>query len=98
MALFLVYLLIILAFWGLMGAIAYFLAPPVDRAWTFFWLTALGFGPLGILAAAVASPRDPSWFADGIDDAIERPRAKGRKRYWCSRCGAQSDLLEVKGK
>jgi DNA-directed RNA polymerase subunit RPC12/RpoP len=99
--------LILLVVWGVLGTIAWFVAPE-DRRWTFVGLTLL-FGPLGVLAAAVASPRDPSWFAalladaldealtDALDEALKRPRAKGRERYWCSRCGAQSDLAEVKG-
>jgi hypothetical protein len=84
------WILTILAFlviWVVCGFIAWAVAPD-DRRWTFFWLTFLLFGPLGILAASVASPRNPTYFADSF--AVEqRPRAKGRERYWCSRCGAQ---------
>jgi DNA-directed RNA polymerase subunit RPC12/RpoP len=91
--------LLILVFLGVCGVIAWLVAPD-DRKWTFFWLTVLLFGPLGILAASVASPRDPSNLAAAVADHVElariRPRAKGRTRYWCSRCGAQSDLLEFK--
>jgi ribosomal protein S27AE len=63
---------------------------PDDREGTFIALTLL-FGPLGILAAAVASPRDLDYFA-------HEPRriAKGRTRYQCSRCGAESDLANAK--
>ena len=91
--------LVFLVIWGVCGMIAWFVAPD-DRRWTFFWLTLLLFGPLGILAAALASPRDLSDLAaavaDGVEDALKRPRAKGRQRYWCSRCGAQSDLVQIK--
>ena len=58
---------------------------PDDRVGTFVWLT-LFFGRLGILAAAVASPRDPDYFAPG-----RRSIAKGSTRYQSSRCGAESD-------
>ncbi len=90
--------LMIFVIWGLCGMVAWFVAPE-DRRWTFFWLTFVLFGPVGILAASVASPRDPDYFAEAFADAIavERPRAKGRERYWCSLCGAQSDLNELKG-
>src|SRR5689334_15080875 len=63
----LIVLLIVL--WGFFGVIAMIVAPS-DRRWTFFWLTFLMFGPVGILAAAVASPRDPAYFA-----RIHRPAA-----------------------
>lgn len=92
-------LLIFLFVWGVFGTVAWFVAP-YDRRWTFFWLTFLILGPFGVLAAAVASPRDPDFFAavvaEGVEDALKRPRAEGRKRYWCSRCGAQSDLQQLK--
>lgn len=86
-------ILMLLVIWGLCGWIAWIVAPE-DRRWTFFWLTFLLFGPLGILAAAVASPRDPGYFVGAV--AAKRPRAEGRERYWCSRCGAQSDLFTLK--
>jgi hypothetical protein len=35
---------------------------PEDRTTTFLWLAVL-FGPIAILAAAVASPRDPDYYA-----------------------------------
>jgi hypothetical protein len=52
----------IVVVWLIFALIAMLVAPP-DRRWTFFWLTFLLFGPVGILAAAVASPRDPAYFA-----------------------------------
>ena len=52
---------IALTLWVIVGFIAAWVAPD-DREATFFWLTVLLFGPLGILAAAVASPRDPNYF------------------------------------
>jgi DNA-directed RNA polymerase subunit RPC12/RpoP len=91
-------LLVILAFvvglalWVVVGLIAGWVAPD-DREWTFFWLTVLLFGPLGILAAAVASPRDPNYF---VSEPEPRSIAKGRTRYRCARCGAESDLHEPK--
>lgn len=91
---------IFIVVWGVLGAVAYFVAP-YDRRWTFFWLTLLILGPAGVLAAAVASPRDPEFYAEvvaaGTEESLKRPRAAGRKRYWCSRCGAQSDLQQAKG-
>ena len=87
-------ILAFLVFWGVCGLIAWVVAPD-DRRWTFFWLTFLLFGPIGILAASVASPRDPDYFADALN--VDRPRASGRERFWCSRCGAQSDLFQLKG-
>jgi DNA-directed RNA polymerase subunit RPC12/RpoP len=93
--------LLILVIWGVCGWIAWIVAPD-DRRLTFFWLTFLLFGPLGILAAAVASPRSRDDLAEvvaqGVEDAVGRPRAKGRVRYWCARCGAQSDFVQVKDK
>lgn len=83
--------LAVLVFWGILCWAAWALAP-ADRRWPFVGLTIL-FGPLGLLAAAVASPRDPVWFAAA---QLERPIAKGRTRYCCVRCGAMSDLLELK--
>jgi hypothetical protein len=73
--------------WIVSLVIAAYVAPP-DRTWTFVGLT-VAFGPLGILAAAVASPRNPEWF-------FREPRsiAKGRTRCRCARCGAESDLAQ----
>ena len=48
--------------WFLIAYAAAALAPS-DRSWTFFWLTLLLFGPLGIILAVVASPRDPAYWA-----------------------------------
>lgn len=84
---------IIVAFvvgWSILLWLAAVVAPQ-DRVTTFVWITAV-FGPLGILAAAVASPRDPSYF-----DPEPRPIVQGRTRYRCARCGAESDLPEPKG-
>jgi DNA-directed RNA polymerase subunit RPC12/RpoP len=77
--------------WLIFAAAAWYQAP-TDRRWPFMGLTLL-FGPIGLFAAMVASPRDPDWFAAA---QAERPLAKGRTRYWCARCGAQSDLVELK--
>jgi hypothetical protein len=71
---------------------------PLDRTWVFFWLTVLGLGPLGILAAAVAQPRPP---ADKSRPPLDKPQprviAQGRTRCQCARCGAESDLHDPKG-
>jgi hypothetical protein len=55
-------LVVLVLLWLILALIAVAVAPP-DRKWTFFWLTFLFFGPVGILAAAIASPRDPAYFA-----------------------------------
>jgi hypothetical protein len=66
----------VLVVWVVCAGAALMVAPE-DRAWTFLGLT-LFFGPLGILAAAVASPRDPNYF---VGEPEPRSIAKGRKRY-----------------
>lgn len=82
-------IVVIIAVWVLICWIAGLLAPD-DRVSTFFWLTFF-IGPLGILAAVVASPRDPRYFAEA------QSIAEGRTRYRCARCGANSDLHDPKG-
>jgi hypothetical protein len=88
---FVMFFFIWLVLWVLLAWIAAMVAPD-DRIGTFVGLTLL-FGPVGVLAAAVASPRDPEYF---IDEPPRRSIAKGRKRYRCTRCGAESDLHEPK--
>jgi hypothetical protein len=69
----------------MLAAVASALAPS-DRRWTFFWLT-IFLGPLGIVLAVVASPRDPAYFAPR-----PRPVAPGRNGFTCPRCGADNDI------
>jgi DNA-directed RNA polymerase subunit RPC12/RpoP len=61
---------------------------PADRRGTFTLIT-LFFGPLGLIAAAVAQPRTPLY----VQLATREP-APGRVRVVCARCGAESDLPE----
>jgi DNA-directed RNA polymerase subunit RPC12/RpoP len=81
-------LALVIAIFFVLAAVALALAPS-DRKWTFFWLT-IFVGPLGILLAVVASPRDPAYFAPR-----PRPIEPGRKRFACPRCGAHNDIPEA---
>lgn len=49
-------ILIAIFFW-LFVAFAALQVAPADRPWTFFWMTFLILGPLGLAAALVAQPR-----------------------------------------
>jgi hypothetical protein len=75
-----------LLIWFLIAYVAAALAPS-DRSWTFFWLTLPLFGPLGIVLAVVASPRDPAYFAPSV--------AAG---YTCPQCRAENDPPHSSGR
>jgi hypothetical protein len=77
--------LVLTAIWVAIAWLASGLAP-TDRRVTFFWLI-LFMGPLAIVLAIVASPRDPAYFAPR-----PRPVGAGRKRFACHRCGADNDI------
>ena len=66
------------------GAVA-----PADRRNTFFLVTLLLLGPVGIALALIANPREPITYVQ----LAPRPLAAGRVRYYCPRCGADVDLL-----
>jgi DNA-directed RNA polymerase subunit RPC12/RpoP len=74
--------------WVLNAFVAAAVAPE-DRSKTFFWLTLLILGPLGVAAAAVAQTRDSAYVAPP-----KRPIATGRRRFVCPRCGAENDIPE----
>lgn len=76
-----------IALWSVTAAAAWMVAP-ADRRWTFFWITLSILGPLGVLGAAVASPRKPTPCAP-----MERPAAPNRTRFTCTRCTATTDLI-----
>jgi DNA-directed RNA polymerase subunit RPC12/RpoP len=80
-------LVIILVVWLICAAVAWTLAP--DRDMTFFLVTLLILGPLGVAAALIAQPRDPEPAAPP-----RRPVAAGRRRFICPRCGAENDIPE----
>jgi hypothetical protein len=80
-------LVIILVVWLICAAVAWTLAP--DRDMTFFLVTLLILGPLGVAAALIAQPRDPE-----PAPAPRRPVAAGRRRFICPRCGAENDIPE----
>lgn len=80
--------LIVLLVWLVNAFVASHLAPK-DRTATFFWLTLLILGPLGVLAAVLAQPRVPMYVAPPA-----RPIAPGRRRFICLRCGAENDIPE----
>lgn len=83
----LLFAILIIVVWLVVAFAAACLAPS-DRFWTFFCLT-LVLGPLGILLAVIANPRDPAYFAPP-----PRPVAAGRQRFTCPRCGAHNDIPE----
>jgi hypothetical protein len=66
---------------------------PEDRRWTFFWLTFLLFGPLGILAASVASPGDliPDARPGRSDGYICLRRHRKTQQMLCNCCARQAN-------
>src|SRR6476619_6704134 len=82
------WLIIVLVVW-LVNAIVAALVAPADRTMTFFCLTLLILGPVGVLAASVAQSREPLYAAPPA-----RPIAPGRRRFICPRCGAENDVAE----
>jgi DNA-directed RNA polymerase subunit RPC12/RpoP len=76
-------LAIVFFVWLVCGWVAQAVAP--DRHTTFFWVTFLILGPLGVAAALIAQP----------DQTLtRRPVAAGRRRFICPRCGAGNDIPE----
>jgi hypothetical protein len=67
------FIFVLVVMWLVLGGIAALVAPD-DRRLTFFWLTFLLLGPLGVHAAAIASPRDPA-FAPSLRP-VSPPRSK----------------------
>jgi DNA-directed RNA polymerase subunit RPC12/RpoP len=74
---------VVVLVWLITAVIAGIVAPS-DRRGTFFVLTLLLFGPVGIALALIAQPRAT---------ASPRPLAPGRIRYVCPCCGADADLV-----
>jgi DNA-directed RNA polymerase subunit RPC12/RpoP len=77
-------LVIILVVWLICAGVAWTLAP--DRYMTFFLVTLLILGPLGVAAALIAQPRDAV--------PPRRSVAAGRRRFVCPRCAAENDIPE----
>jgi DNA-directed RNA polymerase subunit RPC12/RpoP len=78
-----IYFVTLLLIWLVCGVVAQAVAP--DRRATFFWVTFLILGPLGVAAALIAQPSHAgNW----------RPVAAGRRRFVCPRCGAENDIPE----
>ena len=75
---------IIVVVWGICAAVAWTIAP--DRNKTFFWVTLLILGPLGVAAALITQPHPPT--------PPRRAVAAGRRRLVCPRCGAENDIPE----
>jgi hypothetical protein len=81
-------LIVILLIWLGTAFVAATVAP-ADRRQTFFVLTLLLFGPLGIALALIANPRTaPLRYVQ----LAPRPLAPGRVRQYCPRCGAENDV------
>jgi DNA-directed RNA polymerase subunit RPC12/RpoP len=80
------WLIIFVVVW-LVNAFVAGLVAPKDRATTFFWITLLILGPLGVLAASVAQSREPL----NVEPPA-RPIAAGRRRFICPKCGAENDI------
>jgi DNA-directed RNA polymerase subunit RPC12/RpoP len=78
--------ILVILLWLVLPVVAAVIAP-ADRRGTFFLITLLFLGPLGVVAAAVAQPRTPLY----VQLATREP-APGRMRIVCARCGAESDL------
>ena len=82
--------LAILALLWLVIAIVAAIVAPRGRTSTFFFLTLLLLGPVGVVAASIAQPRDPEYLVPP-----PRPVAPGRRRFFCPRCGVDNDIPDA---